>query len=316
MENQLILRMIEKQLTLNEMANFLWQSPRRIYQEINRMKNEGYFIAPNYFDDGEVKFAQIDRATSHTIKIGLTNDDFFKALIVSDMHIGNECENLDYIYKAYDYARDNDIHIILNCGDLIDGNFSRGGQIVTDIDKQIERVLTYYPYDRTILNIICLGNHDYSSVECGFNMEDALLLRPDLVSAGYGISLINIGKDQFVMKHGTSGLFGCIPNKLILKGHSHKAGVKINSNNYILNIPPLSDLCFAHQENPGMIDMRLSLSNGYIHTGYFKHLSVKDKIGVFNDICLEFNFNHEIVDEKKLIIKWLIFSTFTSPWVG
>ncbi len=298
---EIILNLINEEKTLNEIASILWESPRQIHQKIIKLKSEGYIIGFNCYDDGNINYKE-NNYNERSLKINLCKDNF-KALVISDMHIGNEYENLEYIYKAYEYARDKDIHIILNCGDIIDGNFSKGNQNIENIDKQIDRVLEKYPYDKHILNIICLGNHDITSLEYGRDINQALKIRPDFIPLNYGISLINIGKDQFIIKHPILTKFNLPSNKLVLKGHSHKAGVKINSNNFIINVPPLSDLCFTEQENPGMIDMTLNLENEYIHSGYFKHLSVKNKITTLNDIYLEFFFKKTSIDEKNLILK-------------
>lgn len=192
-KEMMIFEMISEGYFLNEIARNLWLSPRQIHQRIQKLIGDGYFINPLYFDDGNIRYVFEENYEKHTINLSLHDSAKFKALVISDIHIGNELENFSYLYKTYDYARDNDIHIILNCGDLIDGNFTRGKQVVSDIDEQIERVIDLYPHDNNILNIICYGNHDYSSYECGRDIASAISKRrPDLISGGYGFSLINV----------------------------------------------------------------------------------------------------------------------------
>ena len=300
-----IFEMIDKGHTLNEMAYELWLSPRQIHQKITKLKNEGYFIRPIYYDNGEIKYEFENDLNKHTINIKLYDSSKFKALVISDIHIGNVLENLSYLYKAYDYARNHNIHVILNCGDMIDGNFTRGNQSISNIDEQIERVINNYPHDNYILNFICFGNHDYVSNEYGRDISMAISShRQDLISAGYGFSLINIERDQFALYHPLNGIsFKPIPNKLILEGHHHKMKVKIDRNNYFVNVPPLSDLCFGNQENPGMLEMELLFGNGFIHSAFFKQIGVKNNFEVFSEFNLEFFLKHENYDEKKLILK-------------
>lgn len=299
----LICDMVSEGYTLNEIAKALWLSSRQVHQKILKLNSDGYFISPIYFDNGNIKYVFDKFDNEHTINISLEDSSRFKALVISDIHIGNELENLGYLYKAYDYARNHDIHVILNCGDLIDGSFTKGKQIVNDIDEQIERVIDDYPFDKSILNFICFGNHDYSAFENGRDISIAISnRRPDLVSGGYGFSLINIEKDQFVMYHPLYEKIS-IPNKLILEGHHHKALFKIARNNFFVNVPPLSDLYFGLQENPGMIEMELFFNNGFINSGHFKQIGVKKRVEFYGENDLEFFLKHDKIDEKKIIIK-------------
>ena len=196
-QEMLIVEMINEGQTLNEIAKSLWLSPRQIHQKIQKLINDGYLFNPIYYDNGDITYNFENKTNlKHTINLTLTDSSRFKALVISDIHIGNELENLSYLYKAYDYARDNDIHIILNTGDLIDGNFTSGGQDIDDIDEQIDRVINMYPYDKSILNFICFGNHDYSSYENGRDISLAISKRrQDLVSGDYGFTLINVERD-------------------------------------------------------------------------------------------------------------------------
>ena len=300
-----IFEMIDAGCSLNEISYKLWLSSRQVHQKIIKLKNEGYFIRPIYYDDGEIKYDFEEDNSNHTINIKLCNDFKFKALVISDIHIGNTLENLSYLYKAYDYARDHDIHIIFNCGDIIDGSFTKGTQNIFNIDGQIDKVINNYPHDNYILNFICFGNHDYCSNKYGRDISLALSnSRQDLISAGYEFSLINVEKDQFALYHPINEMgFKSIPNKLILEGHHHKMLVKIKRNNYFINVPSLSDLCFGNQENAGMLEMELLFGGGFIHNAFFKQIGVKNNFEVYSEFNIEFFLKHEKLDEKKLILK-------------
>lgn len=304
-KEKLICEMINNDISLNEMAKSLWLSPRQVHQKILKIINDGYYISPIYFDDGNIRYVFKENLKTNTINLNLCDSSKFKALVISDIHIGNELENLSYLYKVYDYARDKDIHIILNCGDLIDGNFTRGNQAISNIDEQIDKVINNYPYDKNVLNFICFGNHDYSALENSRDISKALYQRrQDLISGGYGFTLVNIERDQFVLYHPLfNKSYKPIPNKLILEGHHHKMMVKIDRNNYFINVPPISDLCFGCQEKPGMLEMEMSFGNGFIHSAFFKQIGVKKGFEVYSEINLEFFLKHENLEEKKLILK-------------
>ena len=57
------------------------------------------------------------------------------------------------------------LHIIINGGDLIDGSFSKGVQKIDDPICQLDYVIKNYPFDKRILNLICLGNHDFFFIQ-------------------------------------------------------------------------------------------------------------------------------------------------------
>ena len=89
-------------------------------------------------------------------------DNKFTALVISDIHLGGGFERLDLLDKIYDYCVKNGIHIIINCGDLIDGTFSLTEKKISSTLEQVDYLLKKYPFDKSILNFALLGDHDYS----------------------------------------------------------------------------------------------------------------------------------------------------------
>lgn len=291
-----ILNMIKNEYTLNEIANELWLSPKKTYKLIQSIIDDGFLLYPIYYDDGNIKYVLGDEKV---IKLFSVYDSNFRALVISDLHIGNTCENLNYLYRVYNYARDNNIHIIINCGDVIDGLFGKSEKTIDDIDMQIQRVIEKYPYDKNILNFICLGNHDYNALECGKDISNIFKERPDLINLGYEISFLNIENDQIIIKHPFKVCNDVINGKLILEGHHHKMMLKAKDNSFCINVPSLSDLSFGNKRIPGFIDMKLFLSNKIIQNGYFRQIGINNDLFVLSEICLDFGLE----DEKKLILK-------------
>lgn len=283
--NEQILKMMNDEYTLNEIASKLWLSPKMIHQIICEIMNDDYFIHPIYYDNGNIRYIFEDE---DNINIFTTNS-YFRALVISDLHFGSKQENLNYLYKVYDYAKDNNIHIIINCGDIIDGAFGKTLKNIYDIDKQIERVIQKYPYDKSILNFICLGNHDYNALECGYDISIIFKERFDLINLGYEESLINIENDQIIIRHPFKVSNDIFNSKLILEGHHHKMMLKAKENCFCVNVPSLSDLTFGNKRTPGFIDMNLFLNNGLISNGYFRQIGVNDGLSILSEICLDFN---------------------------
>ena len=98
-QEMLIMEMINEGQTLNEIAKSLWLSPRQIHQKIQKLINDGYLFNPIYYDNGDITYNFENKTNlKHTINLTLTDSSRFKALVISDIHIGNELENLSYLY--------------------------------------------------------------------------------------------------------------------------------------------------------------------------------------------------------------------------
>ena len=305
--NTKIYKMLITGYTLNEISSTLKLTPKQIHKRIISMKNEGYLLTPKIYDDGEIKYIQnffFTNRNTNTLDLTLTHQNF-KAMLISDLHIGNELQNLNYLNQIYDLCLKENIHIIINAGDFIDGPSSKGKQIIPDIDKQIEFAIKNHPFDKNIINLICFGNHDFDALQKnGRCVKNALENnRPDFYGIGYGLGILNIANDQIIVKHKINGLpFNQIHNKLILCGHKHKAGVINTGDTILLNIPPLSDLCFNEkQKYPGAIIMNLTIDeNGFIKSGEFQQLLINSQIYTVNESTIDFLFTQSTLTEEEI----------------
>ena len=293
--------------TLNEIADIMNISIKQIHQRINIMKKQGYLLTHDISADGEIKYIQklyLPETKTNTTNLTLT-DNTFKAMLISDLHIGNEKQNINYLYDIYDLCVKEGIHIIINAGDIIDGPSSRGNQIITAPNKQIEFTIKNHPFDKNILNLICFGNHDYDALQkTGRCVKTAFEhMRPDFIGLGYGLGIINLGNDQIIVNHKITSLpFHPVTNKLVLCGHHHKMAFTEKEDSFLVNIPTLSDLCFNQkQKTPGAIIMKLTLDkNGIIKEGYFENLLINSKIFTISENNFLFNFPCETAKEENL----------------
>ena len=67
---EIILNLIDKEKTLNEIASILWKSPRQIHQKIIKLKSEGYIIGFNCYDDGNINYKK-NNYNERSLKINL-----------------------------------------------------------------------------------------------------------------------------------------------------------------------------------------------------------------------------------------------------
>ena len=251
--NKQILELINKNISLNELIKLTGLSNKQLYHRLNVLKNQGFNIERKYYYNGDITYQLTNQIIDETPAILTTKkDEIFEAVLISDLHITNECERLDLLNKVYEFCAKQGINIIINSGDLIDGARGVGIKKIELIEKQIEYMLKVYPYDKNILNFLCLGNHDYDTLQINAIDLSAIInnKRHDIVSLGYEIGKINIKNDTLIVTHPLSGpcrkhrkkLNDMFKNSLILCGHRHTMKCSFHSNNSFVYIPSLSDL--------------------------------------------------------------------------
>ena len=117
-------------------------------------------------------------------------------VLISDLHLGSLYDCIDLLKEIYDFCLKNNIHIIINAGDLIDGFMGLPEKRVYG-EEQIEYLLKNYPFDPSILNFITLGNHDEDYFLKTHQDISKILKskRHDLVCLGYGLGKLKIKRD-------------------------------------------------------------------------------------------------------------------------
>ena len=304
--DKIIITRIKQNKTINEIASELGISNKQLYDRILALQNKGFVLTRNIIDNGNILYSfknEPQNKLDYTQKLKLAYPNNFSAMLISDTHIGNEQQNIRLLDKVYNYCKEQDIHIIINCGDLIDGNFSYGNQVTSDPISQLDTLVKNYPFDREILNIMCFGNHDYSAfkscVDAKTLLENA---RPDFIPLGYGLGIINVESDQIILKHNINEFdFQPIGNKLILEGHHHKASFITNREGFVVNIPTLSNVALSKHAFPGAIKMKLSFNvEGYINSGHFEQFIITNDLMTVNESYFNFDFDHELLSESSI----------------
>lgn len=297
-----IINMIKAEKTIDEMAKELDVSLDEIHRRIMSVKNSGYNLNKIVYDNGKIRYCLRKNPENSvcTLKLKLTDRYKFSAMLISDLHFGNVLARMDYLKEVYRYCQKYGIHIIINCGDVVDGNFGKGEQNISDSTEQLEYVIKNHPTSDNILNLICLGNHDYSLFKYGIDVKKALEnARYDLIPFGYGLGILSLESDQIFIRHSISELsFEPINKKLVLEGHRHKAAFTSEGNGFLVNIPTLSDLVLGKHELPGVVRMDLSLNNdGYIESGNFEQFVVSDKLQTVNESVFKFDLDRDPLSE-------------------
>lgn len=311
--SETILYMIEKGATVNEICKYTGLTNKQLFYRLNLLKIKGYKFNTKYYSDGEIAYNIIKKIfisdnESKTIIMN-SNEDSIKILLTSDLHIGSKFSNIKYLDVMYDYCKNNNINIIINAGDVVNGSFNICNEYISNLKEQIDYFLKCYPFDKNILTFICFGNHDAQVLETyGIDISTAINnKRQDIVSLGYGIGRLNIQNDQLIVRHPTTPTLNEIKpfnNKLIIYGHSHEMKYQYYFSNKIVNVylPPLSNMKNpdGFLPLPGMVELNIKFLNGLFNKGTLKHLLVNDKVYKINEAEFELLFGRDVSKCEKI----------------
>lgn len=252
-----------------------------LYDKLLKLKNLGVVTKQKYYSNGTITYKPINKLKKleelESIKreqtiITDTYEDNLKILIISDLHFGNKLERLDLLDRVYNYCKRKDIHIIMCCGDLIDGVYTSGEQHISDRRKQIEYFIKNYPYDENILSFCVGGDHDISlfhrfSVDI---IKACNNYRHDIIIGGYNNAIVNIKNDQIHLFHYIKGAYMLQTNApIILQGHFHKYATAFEKDKLKITVPTLSNII---SQIPGALEMNLKFFKGYISSAIIKQL--------------------------------------------
>lgn len=265
--NNKILDLLRQHISIREIGCLLNLTEKQVYTRIKQIINCGYNLKPEYLCNSDIYYI-IDRKynnhNNNSVKINMLKDNIFRCIIISDTHIGNIGYDMELFKKVYEYAAKNDIHVIFNCGDVIDGIHSSNPRILKDLESQVSTLINKHPYDKNINEFIVLGNHDLHSLF--FDGIDIVKIiskyRYDLIPIGYGKGIVNLKKDSILLEHELS--VDKNPDiksdsKLIISGHGHMMKTKIFKNCMVLCAPSLSSATSDKNKMviPGFIDLKI-----------------------------------------------------------
>ena len=128
--NQRLLKLITEDKTLNEISNELNLSNKQIMNRLRTIENNGYNLNRDYYN-GDIRYSLITnfyKKDEPTI-ITRPNDKIFKVIFISDLHFGTTKESIEAINAIYNYCIKENIHIIINTGDIVHGKLQDSGII-------------------------------------------------------------------------------------------------------------------------------------------------------------------------------------------
>ena len=285
--NKKIIELVKQNKNLKEISKELNLSEKQIYVRIKQLINYGYNLELSYCYNSDVYFnLKTEEFFKNKNKVDIKmpgNENNFRAIVISDLHIGCIDSDIKLIDSVYEYAIKNGINIILNCGDNIEGDYTSAEKNIKNIHSQLEYFIKKYPYDKNILNFTLYGNHDYHSfLSDGLDISKTIQnSRYDIITAGIGQANIHIKHDNIILFHKLKDGFKPIINgeKIVLSGHSHMMKTKLRDIFWI-GIPTLSYKSNDKTKDviPGFIDLSIDMENNKFEYAEAKHMIINPNI--------------------------------------
>ena len=293
--NQKILDMVLKNASVNEICAHTGLSSKQLFHRLNMLKIKGFNFSRKYYSDGEICY-KLDKGFVYDKEVSLITkptENEIKMVFISDLHLCSENQRLDLLNQVYELCAKEGIHVIINGGDLIDGLLGPTKKMYNNYEKQIEYAIKNYPFDKNILNFICLGNHDYNSLQTtGQDLESAINnKRHDIVSLGYGQGVLNIKNDEIVLVHPDTPIkekSSLKPgSKITFYGHGHIMKNKISNGITNIYLPTLSDIITPSKTKefalPSILIGTFEFKNGFFNIGTFEQCVFLDKMYKVNE---------------------------------
>ncbi len=295
--NNKILELVKQNYSANEITSVVGITNKQLFYRLNQIKNKGFNIDKKFYSNGEIEyFLKKDNQDNYNYKNSIIipkKANELKTIVISDLHLSSIYENLDVLNRIYNYCIKNDIHIIINAGDVNHCvRYSNNQKKYNSSNlKQIEHMLKVYPYDKNILNYILFGNHDYhmltdDGIDIGNVLENK---RHDLISLGFGIGNIKVKEDEIIIRHRLSKLEKrkYRDNKIIIEGHYHMAKVSENldKTSTIINVPTLSNLTLSNHSTlkNQALEITFKFYDDLIYAFDIKQLYINDVIYIVNE---------------------------------
>lgn len=293
---KVLIDLINKNVSNADICKQLNITFSELTSKLLELKNLGISYQRKYYSNGMIQYVPISRISclknnaKQSQEETIITDKFeneIRIVASSDFHYGNSGCRQDLIEKAFNYCVQNGIHIIMCGGDLLDGVFSKGTQIISDPYEQVKYFLENYPHDDSILTFSVGGDHDLSILNSSC-LDLSLITsnyRPDVIIPGYNNSIINIKNDMIHLYHHTeNGVKFTRDAGITLHGHSHNYSVRTSYNGKSLDIcvPSLSNIL---QPVPTILDMAIKFKNGFISEVCVKQIMLENQpivLGEFN----------------------------------
>ena len=116
--------LLTKDLSIEETLKKLNCNRQQLLEYLKKLKAINYYFEYHVFDNKKTILTSNYDSNGTGVNI-YSNKKILSAIAISDTHCGSKFERVDLLDEVYNYATKNNIHIIFNLGDLIDGKNSK-----------------------------------------------------------------------------------------------------------------------------------------------------------------------------------------------
>ena len=272
-----LIEYIKNENTLEYLCNKFNATPEQIYKRLRILKLRGINYYPYITEECHILFDdEMEQPNSDTIiKVGT---GMFSLVVSSDPHVGSIHDQIDRFKSLQDFIEYNNIHMLLNGGDLTDGPAHIGQSMERRLDDrydQIDEFIKYYPYIDGA-NICVLGGPEHdtpSKRETDYSIYNAIRRdRPDIKVTGDATATIKVDNKEIILCHNIkdpNARTKLTDDRIILSGHSH-----YYSNNTVLNgafgpaiklvVPSMSNLPIENQNQPGFLKLTFTCNQDQV----------------------------------------------------
>ncbi|HHW69101.1 MAG TPA: hypothetical protein GX747_02015 [Tenericutes bacterium] len=294
---QKIISMIYYGVSTNEIMKQLNITKEEFIFYLKKIKEMGYTLIKKEIKGEKKYFFRY----GYDEKIHCINNEYepeietekFRAVVISDNHLGHKRDRIDLIDNVFEYAAANSIKYIINTGDFING-VTYSDDIINRGQSNLEQIdyaMIKYPYDKNIKTILLLGNHDAAPLyEEGIDIRKIIEnKRKDIICLGYRFAKILLNSESIALYHpfyigdtkqyenDIKSLYNYtnLP-KIAFLGHTHNIYRNNKLDFPMVMVPSIYD---NNSKKPtGAWDFECSLKNSMIDEISLKKLSVDPKV--------------------------------------
>lgn len=188
-----------------------------------------------------------------------------KFIIISDTHLGNQYENLDYLEQIEYFIQKEGTQALIHAGDIGEGLFQSKYNNYTD---EIKHILKYYPYTPNIPQYILAGNHDKRYLKENMDLLKILQNQSSNINIlGYFKAYIQIENFLIDIEHDQRQKLDSIKEDLRIMGHSHNGKFK----GLQIYVPTCSDKCTNKQSKSGFVTMDVNKTPKRIEIDFWEY---------------------------------------------
>ena len=270
--NDEVLNRLRKDNTVSKICHDLRLDRETLFNIIKGFKENNLYFYPKICSNGDIVFSQKKQNSDDSINLRV-DDGSFSFVSISDTHIGSIYDAPDRLDVIKEYIDQNEIRLLVNTGDLIDGPIHENQSMekrMNSLDDQIKEFINRYPYiDGT--NVVVLGDHDLKyKTDDGYNINKALKNeRIDLKVYSSGAGVVKINSKEILLCHDASDTrikSRITDDQILISGHSHMYMNNSRFTSYGSTIkvvcPSLSNLPMYNHNMPGFLKFSLLYRSG------------------------------------------------------